>query len=466
MDRKKCELSKIAKKYALDMTIVDVKVDAPDAAMGANTGEAQPAKPNKEENLGFSVSLKDQENGGHFMSGSDDLVPNAHAYFSEIADEYSYAKQNAKLPANAPADIRHSIEILKNKRILIVGHTDDTGSSRSNADLSERRAKSVAKLFRDAGISDSQIYFQGAGETLPIADNRTEEGRAKNRRVEIVDLTDDTAFRKYLAARKARVDYYRVADSAARHPAPTATDGRGNNAPAATATMTDNKKPIKDKVTAHRDSNGATTATSATAQSAHSVNPKPNAPFDFGGAPVGIKMPSIDIGRLVGERSTFNLISSAQASDAPMSRSCSDDHPRVGNGVKSLRDGREISTAEYMPNLYNTSWSDTVNGHLVALINVAVLRDGGSPAHKPELLLYKNYAQHASPNLKPDYKITPEVNTYQGENALLYRVFVDGPVRCMDIVIPNSGRVATGSWLYYGAQGQTYMAGFNPRIAK
>ena len=475
MDRKKCELSKIAKKYDLEMTFVDVKVDASSMGMGASSGTVQASKPGNEEQLGFSVSLKDQENGGHFLSGSDELAPRAQAYFSDIAAEYSYIKQRAKLPANAPADARRAAETLKDKRVLIVGHTDDTGSSRLNADLSERRAKSVAQLFRDAGISDSQIYFQGAGETLPIADNRTSEGRAKNRRVEIVDLSDDTAFRKYLAMRKARIDYYRVTESVERHPAsaPVATAGKTNNAPAANTSVTySTKKPDKDKtiaVQAPKKSSSSIPTPTVTAGKplAPTANTKPNAQsFDFGGTLVGNRPANVDIGRLVAGRSMFNIISSAQASDAPVLRSCGDDRPRVANGVKSLRDGKEISTAEYMPNLYDTSWSDTVNGHLVALTHVAVLRDGGSPVRKPELLIYKDYAQHAAAGAKPDYKTTPEVNTYQGEKALLYRVFVDGPVRCMDIMIPTAGSVASGSWLYYGAPGQTYMARFNPRIAK
>lgn len=66
--------------------------------------------------------------------------------------------------------------------------------------------------MEDRGIPRDSLYFQGAGEFYPIANNITEEGRAKNRRVEIVEVTDTAAFDKYLAARKPRYDFYRSND--------------------------------------------------------------------------------------------------------------------------------------------------------------------------------------------------------------------------------------------------------------
>src|SRR5205823_2690461 len=95
--------------------------------------------------------------------------------------------------------------------ILLVGHTDDTGSSELNAALSERRARAIARLFYDHGVPIAQVYYQGAGETLPIADNRTEPGRARNRRVEIVDLPDEAALVAYLQDRTPRLEHYRPA---------------------------------------------------------------------------------------------------------------------------------------------------------------------------------------------------------------------------------------------------------------
>jgi outer membrane protein OmpA-like peptidoglycan-associated protein len=70
-------------------------------------------------------------------------------------------------------------------RVRIVGHTDNTGSDAINNPLSEERAVSVRNYLQDRGISGSRIETAGRGDHEPIADNNTEAGRAKNRRVEI-----------------------------------------------------------------------------------------------------------------------------------------------------------------------------------------------------------------------------------------------------------------------------------------
>lgn len=71
-------------------------------------------------------------------------------------------------------------------RVEIVGHTDNTGSASYNQDLSERRAAAVAAILRGAGVSGGRIVSYGRGESIPAASNLTPEGRAQNRRVEIL----------------------------------------------------------------------------------------------------------------------------------------------------------------------------------------------------------------------------------------------------------------------------------------
>jgi len=70
--------------------------------------------------------------------------------------------------------------------VEITGHTDDTGSAAYNRDLSLRRAESVASEIAFNGVSRSRLRTFGAGYDQPIASNLNAEGRAKNRRVEIV----------------------------------------------------------------------------------------------------------------------------------------------------------------------------------------------------------------------------------------------------------------------------------------
>ena len=73
-----------------------------------------------------------------------------------------------------------------NTRVEVIGHTDNTGASSYNQDLSERRADAVAAILRGAGVSGGRIVSYGRGESVPVASNLTPEGKAQNRRVEIL----------------------------------------------------------------------------------------------------------------------------------------------------------------------------------------------------------------------------------------------------------------------------------------
>ncbi|HHJ15847.1 MAG TPA: hypothetical protein ENJ80_04030 [Gammaproteobacteria bacterium] len=72
--------------------------------------------------------------------------------------------------------------------IEVVGHTDDVGDNDYNQKLSEQRAEAVGRYLVEAGIDPNKILMVGAGETAPIASNTTPEGRAENRRVEVLVL--------------------------------------------------------------------------------------------------------------------------------------------------------------------------------------------------------------------------------------------------------------------------------------
>ncbi|MEY2729790.1 MAG: hypothetical protein RL584_916 [Pseudomonadota bacterium] len=69
--------------------------------------------------------------------------------------------------------------------IIAVGHTDSVGSDAYNQKLSVRRAEAIKAYLVSKGIEKNRIYTEGKGEKQPVADNKTAEGRAKNRRVEI-----------------------------------------------------------------------------------------------------------------------------------------------------------------------------------------------------------------------------------------------------------------------------------------
>ena len=75
--------------------------------------------------------------------------------------------------------------------ILIVGHTDDTGSDAHNMDLSVRRAQAVRSFIVANSVPSSRLTTQGKGESEPIAENTTTDGRAQNRRVEVAIVANE-----------------------------------------------------------------------------------------------------------------------------------------------------------------------------------------------------------------------------------------------------------------------------------
>jgi OOP family OmpA-OmpF porin len=101
----------------------------------------------------------------HFATGKAEILPESQSTVKEIA---AMLKTHPTL------------------RVGVEGHTDNTGSAAANKTLSASRAKSVADALVTAGVDTHRLRSAGYGQERPIADNRLEEGRAKNRRVEIV----------------------------------------------------------------------------------------------------------------------------------------------------------------------------------------------------------------------------------------------------------------------------------------
>jgi len=106
--------------------------------------------------------------GIYFDSGSDEIKPESAGTMKEIS---TVLKENPAV------------------NIKIIGHTDSDGDDAKNLDLSKRRALSVKNaLTKEYGIEALRIETDGKGETEPIAPNSTPEGKAKNRRVELIKL--------------------------------------------------------------------------------------------------------------------------------------------------------------------------------------------------------------------------------------------------------------------------------------
>lgn len=102
--------------------------------------------------------------GAHFATGSSKLLPDAGKRLNEVV---AAARQHP------------------DARFSVTGHTDSTGSAALNQKLSQARAEAVKAYLVSQGVAASRIDTAGKGASEPIADNRTAQGRAQNRRVEI-----------------------------------------------------------------------------------------------------------------------------------------------------------------------------------------------------------------------------------------------------------------------------------------
>lgn len=107
----------------------------------------------------------------NFDTGKSNIKPESKSIIVQIAE---------MLKSNP--DITLSIE----------GYTDNVGNAKSNKLLSEKRAKSVVIAIVTEGIDAKRLSFTGYGQDKPIADNKSEDGRAKNRRVELVKKPEMT----------------------------------------------------------------------------------------------------------------------------------------------------------------------------------------------------------------------------------------------------------------------------------
>lgn len=103
----------------------------------------------------------------NFETGRSEIKPESQAIVQQIAE---MMKANPGL------------------KVSIEGHTDNVGTAAANKTLAEARAKAVLKAVTAQGVEASRISAKGWGQDKPIADNKTEEGKAKNRRVEIVKM--------------------------------------------------------------------------------------------------------------------------------------------------------------------------------------------------------------------------------------------------------------------------------------
>jgi OOP family OmpA-OmpF porin len=123
----------------------------------------------------------------HTPEGSE--VDNVGCSAKIALDDVYFEIDSGRLDQESITSLKEIAVALKEQKgaqsLQVVGHTDSSGEEDYNQSLSEQRAKVVAEFLVSEGIEASNIETKGMGESLPIADNNTPEGREKNRRVEL-----------------------------------------------------------------------------------------------------------------------------------------------------------------------------------------------------------------------------------------------------------------------------------------
>ena len=420
-------LQAIAAEENLKMTVRELQATAASATSGGAPTLTS---------VGVEAQIELEE---MFPVGSAQLTPEGARKLSRVAAEFVERQSGTPGQADSPT---------ARKKVLVVGHTDATGSAEFNQKLSEQRARAVGQILSAAGISPADIYYQGAGASRPVASNTTAEGRAQNRRVEFVEVDNEALLVERVRVERSNSKY--LAHGTAPVSVTKATVGKSPTPAAPSTPSTPASKPVVQQPVAKE--------------------PKPTGMslegrggIDFAGQRVTDTRSQL-AANIQPKTSTFAFISKAHA-DAPVN-SCVADMPRVSGQVKNLASGNplaENSTVDFLPGFNGKPWAAQVNGHIVALGPVYILREDAKVPQNPAMQFVTN-AGTAQKKETPKYHAM--ANTYEGDTQVLYRVFAvdqkQSPVTCIDIVFDKRAGQAVDGEIYYPKQGDAYVAQFKP----
>ncbi|WP_010141713.1 OmpA family protein [Oceanicola sp. S124] len=125
------------------------------------------------------------------LGGRVEIVNTGDRLIVTMPQDILFQTDSASLRPDLTSDLRAvaaSLNDYPQTTVQVLGHTDNTGAAAYNQDLSQRRAATVASTLINYGVSANRVRAIGRGEDQPRASNLTPEGRAQNRRVEIVIL--------------------------------------------------------------------------------------------------------------------------------------------------------------------------------------------------------------------------------------------------------------------------------------
>lgn len=383
---------------------------------------------------------------------------------AQVEDKGMFDTNSAQLSASGLRQVQKIAAAMKQGDqggvILVVGHTDATGSAELNQRLSEQRAQNVGRVLERAGLNAKNLYFQGAGSSRPLADNTSDTGRAANRRVEITGLASEALLKQRLEQEGNNLAYLRYG---ATTQSPTTSSSRRTKSDAVTARTESRKK--SSAASKESSAPAASTASAPVAISRSSESAGRAALVDFGGQPVNAGVQSV-AANLKPLSNKNGLISSANASGAAMS--CLADSARVSGQAKNLASGKAVEThetREYFTGMNGRAWAGLVNGHLVTLSPVKVLRDDATVTENPRVFITRDYQSKG--NRKADAPISALANAWEGENDILYRVYLQNEkqqaISCIDLLVPKETTKAQQGQLFYNNHSQAWMAGYTPQ---
>ncbi|MEM6276643.1 MAG: OmpA family protein [Pseudomonadota bacterium] len=123
------------------------------------------------------------------LSSDVQIVRQGNELIVRMPQDILFDTNSATLRPDLQGDIRSlasNLQSFPDSTVTVIGHTDNTGSAGFNQNLSQQRAESVASILRSQGVASFRIRAFGRGENEPIVTNLTLEGRALNRRVDII----------------------------------------------------------------------------------------------------------------------------------------------------------------------------------------------------------------------------------------------------------------------------------------
>ncbi len=144
------------------------------------------------------------------------------------------------------------------------------------------------------------------------------------------------------------------------------------------------------------------------------------------------------------------MIASAGASEPLTIESCLGD---TANDASSVANSSLPVSAE-LPGFYGAPWVSVLNKNLIALLYAEIPAAASRPIPMPTIEIYGHYS---SSRAAPDYTRRVRAQVYRGSKAILYRLFVDGPIKCIDLEVPNGERQGQGN-VYYFRRDRLYKA--------